>query len=441
MKIYIEGGSGNVPGLKQLSNELYGKAYASRGLRKFYYGFTPYTSGYEDHFCQITFEVEGTSAQLEFLRIVESRFSIIRVDAEDASKEGEAITQWGKDHEQRSLPKEVKVPKKVAGALAEVEDARAVKLLVAALTGDYPDYQEAFKAMGELGEVALAPLIAALEQNGDWPVRVRAAIALGKLGDARAVKPLSVAVKDDEEWPVRKDAANALGELGDARAVEPLLVALKEKKDDYSYEVQMAAAAALAKLGDPKAAGPLADVLKRDHEWPVRQAAAQALGEIGDARAAEPLRAALKDAEERVQASAAEALEAVTSRAGSKVRAGDATRAPGETKTASATKAAPSGKGAAEPAVRITAPEQAPPPARPSPAPQPARTETRLLLLGMNLLLTVLTLACCAVTAYCFLLADDASGAAQICGALSVLGTVALLIFTLAGWSSMGRQG
>jgi ribosomal protein L7/L12 len=170
-------------------------------------------------------------------------------------------------------------------------------------------------AVAELGEVALAPLIVALEQIDDYSVRVRAAIALGKLGDARAVAALGVAVKDDDEWPVRQQAAKALGELGDPQAVEPLIAAIKEKKDDYSYEVQMAAAAALAKLGDARAVEALAGVLKDDGEWPVRKAAAQALGEIGDARAVGPLTAALGDAEERVQACVAEALEAVRSRA------------------------------------------------------------------------------------------------------------------------------
>lgn len=523
MKIYIEGGDENVPGLKQLSNELYGKVYASRGLRNFYYGFTPYTSGYEEHFCQITFEVEGTAAQLEFLRIVDGRFKIIRVDAEDVGKEGEAIAEWSKDHEQRPLPKEMSVPKDVAEALAELEDAHAAGLIAAAL-GDSRSSGEAMEAVGELGEVALAPLLVALEQNDDYLVRMRAAIALGKLGDARAVVALGVAVKDDDEWPVRQEAADALGELGDARAVDPLIAALREKKGNYSYEVQMAAAAALAKIGDPQAVRALGDAVKYDDEWPVRKAAAQALGEIGDARAVGPLTAALGDAEERVQACAAEALEAVRSRAGKdEVVASDAAPAEAapagdldavmtetgpkkievikairsktglglaeakdladhppsviltgvsqaaaeeavsalkaagaraevravaeapvpmdvETEMESATDAAPSERGSAEPAAPATSPEPAPPAVKPSFAPQPVRSDIRLPL-AVNLVLTVLTLACCAVSFYCILLADDASAASHICGGLSVLGTVVLLMFTLAGWLGVGRQG
>ena len=110
MKIYIEGGIEKKPALKKLSNELYGRMYASRGLSKFYYGFTPHTVGYEKNYCDITFEVEGARAQLEFLKIVEGRFEIIRVDAEDEVKEGESIAQWEQGHEQKSLPKKVVLP-------------------------------------------------------------------------------------------------------------------------------------------------------------------------------------------------------------------------------------------------------------------------------------------------------------------------------------------
>jgi hypothetical protein len=112
MIIYIEGGNENIHALKKLSNELYSKLYASRGISNFYYGFTPHTMGYEKHFCDITFEDrldQGTLALQEFLEIVESRFKIIRVEAEGEAKERETIAQWEQSHEQKPLPKKVKV--------------------------------------------------------------------------------------------------------------------------------------------------------------------------------------------------------------------------------------------------------------------------------------------------------------------------------------------
>ena len=61
------------------------------------------------------------------------------------------------------------------------------------------------------------------------PVQERAAEALGKLGDARAVEPLLARLEDEYEW-VRERAAEALGKLGDVRAVEPLLARLEDEE-------------------------------------------------------------------------------------------------------------------------------------------------------------------------------------------------------------------
>ena len=113
MIIYVEGGNENRPALKKLSDELYGRLYASRGINNFYYGFTPYTVGYEKEYCSITFEDkldQGTRALLVFIEIVESRFEIIRIDDEDEDKEKEAIAEWEKDHTQKPLPKKVGLP-------------------------------------------------------------------------------------------------------------------------------------------------------------------------------------------------------------------------------------------------------------------------------------------------------------------------------------------
>lgn len=62
-----------------------------------------------------------------------------------------------------------------------------------------------------------------------WSIRVKAAEALGKLRDARAVEPLINCLKDDEFWVVQA-AADALALIGDVRAVEPLEAALERYK-------------------------------------------------------------------------------------------------------------------------------------------------------------------------------------------------------------------
>lgn len=104
-------------------------------------------------------------------------------------------------------------------------------------------------------------------------VRREAAIALGRIGDARAVEPLIQTLKDQYDY-VRREAAYALGIIGDARAVEPLIQALG---DEDSY-VRGDAAEALAKVGKP-AIEPLTKALKGGDSR-VRDAAKGVLGKI-----------------------------------------------------------------------------------------------------------------------------------------------------------------
>lgn len=66
------------------------------------------------------------------------------------------------------------------------------------------------RAVGRLGEIGgggvVGLLIQAL-QDRDWLVRTRAACALGKMKDARAVVPLVQALKDDRSI-VRRNVAH-----------------------------------------------------------------------------------------------------------------------------------------------------------------------------------------------------------------------------------------
>lgn len=69
---------------------------------------------------------------------------------------------------------------------------------------------------------ATATVLLAALKDKDAQKRVKAAEALAKSCDERAVEPLIAALKDDE-WPVRLAAVEALGRLGDRRAVESLI--------------------------------------------------------------------------------------------------------------------------------------------------------------------------------------------------------------------------
>ena len=168
---------------------------------------------------------------------------------------------------------------------------------------------DAAMALGEIGDArAVEPLCAALK-NSDKVVRMSAAAALVKIG-VPAVGPLCVALKDSDKV-VRMSAAAALGKIGNKRAVEPLCVALKDsdkvmRMSAAAALIEIGATEALVKIGAP-AVTPLCAALKDSNKF-VRSDAAMALGEIGDARAVEPLCAALKNSDKVVRMSAAAAL-------------------------------------------------------------------------------------------------------------------------------------
>ncbi len=131
---------------------------------------------------------------------------------------------------------------------ARIRLVRIGKPIVPALIGALKDKDRRVRwrvaeALGEIGDArAVEPLIGALKDD-DWKVRQGAAWALGDIGDGRAVEPLIGALKDDD-WKVREGAPWALGKIGDARAVEPLIGALK----DDDWKVRQGAAWALRKM-------------------------------------------------------------------------------------------------------------------------------------------------------------------------------------------------
>jgi len=114
-------------------------------------------------------------------------------------------------------------------------------------------------ALGDIGDPrAVGPLLRALNmQNGRFYV---ICVALGKLRDPRAVLPLMKIVsgkwmKNDHN---RGAAVEALGELRDPRAVDILRVALSDSNSNVSL-----IAAALANIGDPRAVAPLKSIIRK----------------------------------------------------------------------------------------------------------------------------------------------------------------------------------
>ena len=189
-----------------------------------------------------------------------------------------------------------------AVALGKLGDHRAVGPLIACLQDkDRNVSRAAASSLAKIGKPALQPLIASLNDT-DTEVRRMVVQALGQLGDKQAVRPL-VACLRDTEGPVRSDVANVLGTLGDPQAAEPLIDCLRDER----AAVRGAAAGALGKLGEKGSVEALTVCLK-DEEVTVRRAAADALGKLGDKQAVNGLVECLRDEETAVRSTAADAL-------------------------------------------------------------------------------------------------------------------------------------
>lgn len=116
-------------------------------------------------------------------------------------------------------------------------------------------------------------LVALLQYRDSW-VRIKAALALGELGNDAGVAPM-LELLAGKHGGDQRGAALALGQLRDRRAVEPLLAALA----DWPNHMRVDAARALGQLGDPRAVSPLIAARASNDRW-VADAATQALDEL-----------------------------------------------------------------------------------------------------------------------------------------------------------------
>jgi HEAT repeat protein len=125
-------------------------------------------------------------------------------------------------------------------ALGCIADDRALEILLRDLKDKNPSIQaNAAVALGLTHrKEAVKPLIAALKQGN-----FHAAVALGNLGDRRAVTAIIGVLSHKDAW-ARRHAAEALGKLGDPVAIKPL----KALVEDESAVVSVAAEEAIEKL-------------------------------------------------------------------------------------------------------------------------------------------------------------------------------------------------
>lgn len=189
-------------------------------------------------------------------------------------------------------------------ALARIADPRAVEPLVQALK-----QAESWLApriadiLVRHGEPVIEPMLAFLREPGRHPARAWAANVLGEL-KAQAAFPVLLASLKDMDDEVRAKAAGALGKLGDRRAVTYLLDYLLT---DPAPFVRARIAGALGQFGDSEVIDRLVRALG-DPAWWVRMRSVEALEQIGPIAEA-PLIVALDDPDPEIRIRAAVALE------------------------------------------------------------------------------------------------------------------------------------
>jgi len=193
---------------------------------------------------------------------------------------------------------------RAAEALGVIGDPSVVKLLHSSLRSPEPAVCiAAADALGKVGgKEAVEALIGCLTSNLTQ-LRAASVSSLGRLGAAEATG-LICKMLHDKEWEVRKEAASALGKLNNLEALDPLTKAL----EDVDSDVRETATLALGKIGSRRAVGPLVLALK-DEVTSVRRIAAASLSRIDPdwvslpetRSAAEQLKVAIQDAEPAVR--------------------------------------------------------------------------------------------------------------------------------------------
>ena len=205
--------------------------------------------------------------------------------------------------------------------IEEMKKAKDVRGLIRHLDNNKPDLQwRAADALGSLGEIACEPLLKLLAYH-KIHVRIGAIEALSGIKSPRSVEPLIHTLATDKNHEVRWVAALALGEIGDKRAIPSLLNSLHDEgryvrygsvkalgqlgwspendEDLAYYNIAIQDWKALQKLGKP-AVGPLIETL-RERDPAIRVKIIEVLGDIRTDEAKKACETALMDTDPSVR--------------------------------------------------------------------------------------------------------------------------------------------
>ncbi|MFH0801073.1 MAG: HEAT repeat domain-containing protein [bacterium] len=194
------------------------------------------------------------------------------------------------------------VREEAAELLGRLEDRKMLDSLLEALKNSSTAYYAAIALQGIPDPSAFEPLMKIMNKSRSPGARMQAALALGEVGDPRAVNALVDMLSDTDEMMCHY-ASIALGKIGGDEALEKLLEIMGEQRPGN----RVYAIAAIELTGDRRAVPALIEALfSRDED--VREAAVSALQYIPDERAQSPLIFLLKDPSSRIRTLAAYAL-------------------------------------------------------------------------------------------------------------------------------------
>ncbi|MDD1701415.1 MAG: HEAT repeat domain-containing protein [Methanoregula sp.] len=165
-----------------------------------------------------------------------------------------------------------KVRRYAAYLLGKAKNPRAIRPLAEALADfDKSVREQVMLALVETGKAATDSLEAEMN-DPKWQARYRAAEALGKIADEKAIKPLVMGLKDNRDH-VRYMAAKGLKTIGDSEAIDPLICLLK----DNNRFVRLMTVRALTALGGDKVNAALKEAGVSETDDEIRNAIAEAL--------------------------------------------------------------------------------------------------------------------------------------------------------------------
>ena len=176
--------------------------------------------------------------------------------------------------------------------------------LIASLKDNHVDRLIVAQELGKLGEPAVEPLIAALQDSGS---RWAALTALGMIGAPQAIEAISKYCKDAD--PTNRGAAvMALGKIGGVEVATAMIEVIKTEPGDI---VRQEAIRILGEAGGPEAYKILNDLVEDTQRNQYdRRAATKAMGVLGGKEASIALKKlADQDPDEYVRKFASEALE------------------------------------------------------------------------------------------------------------------------------------